>query len=315
MIRVEVLLTEQEMAGGFLEAFTRRYLPEQFFYWFPLSVKAWLDLCTGGAYRNYVRSYELIQENAAHIASRLPQGEVEVISLGAGQGDKDVLILDALRTSGRHIEYIPVDASQSLLEITCSRAMEAGFSCRAIKADLTNLEHLMRLGPPKQSKKTRLMLLLGGTIGAFDPDRYLRDLCSIVNEEDFLLIDGELYAGSQTMAGYDNPLNRQFAFAPLKSVGITDSGGEVCFDMREDPSTPGLYVVSKSFVALQDLELSVAGIPVMLKSGEKIEMSGSAKYRKETFLQLICQGGKLLCEADYLTNDGRFMMALVTPQE
>jgi hypothetical protein len=158
------------------------------------------------------------------------------------------------------------------------------------------------------------MLLLGGTLGAFDPDRYLRDLRTIFDERDFLLIDGELDAGSQTMAGYDNPLNRQFAFAPLKSVGITENDGEVCFDVQEDPSTPGLYLVSKSFVPLHNLEFSVAGMPVMLKSGEKIEMSSSAKYRKETFLQLICQGGNFRCKADYLTNDGRFTMVLVTPQ-
>src|SRR5439155_24607772 len=37
---------------------------------------------------------------------------------------------------------------------------------------------------------------------------------------DLLLVDGELYAGDATMAGYDNPLNRRFAWAPLHAVGV-----------------------------------------------------------------------------------------------
>ena len=55
-LQIEVRLTEAAIAEDFLAALANRYLPERFFYWFPLSVRAWLSLCQDGPYRNYVRS-------------------------------------------------------------------------------------------------------------------------------------------------------------------------------------------------------------------------------------------------------------------
>src|SRR5205807_101160 len=56
MIAIHSLLTENELADEFVAAFHARHFAEKFFYWFPLSVRAWLALCSDGAYRNYVRS-------------------------------------------------------------------------------------------------------------------------------------------------------------------------------------------------------------------------------------------------------------------
>src|SRR5205823_4374197 len=71
MIRVEALLTENDLAEQFLAALRHRYLAEKFFYWFPLSVRAWLSLCQSAApYKNFSRSYELIRKHAAEMARR-----------------------------------------------------------------------------------------------------------------------------------------------------------------------------------------------------------------------------------------------------
>ncbi len=71
MLEVDVLLTEEKLTQEFLAALEHRYLPEKFFYWFPLSVRAWLDLCRNtGPYKNYSRSYGLISKNAAEISAR-----------------------------------------------------------------------------------------------------------------------------------------------------------------------------------------------------------------------------------------------------
>ena len=60
MISIQALLTENDLADEFVRAFGERRLPEKFFYWFPLSVRAWLALCSDGAYRNFVRSRSLM---------------------------------------------------------------------------------------------------------------------------------------------------------------------------------------------------------------------------------------------------------------
>src|SRR5260370_11622041 len=119
MISTDTLLTENELAAEFVAGFAARHLAEKFFYWLPLSVRAWLELCSDGAYRNFVRSRSLIARTAPELAQRFAPGPLEVLSLGAGQGDKDLLLLEALRACGVRAVYVPVDTSQALLEMAC----------------------------------------------------------------------------------------------------------------------------------------------------------------------------------------------------
>src|SRR5213595_3631865 len=222
MIAIHVLLTENQLAAEFVTAFEARSLPEKFFYWLPLSVRAWLALCSDGAYRNFVRSRSLIARTARELARLYPPAPLEVLSLGAGQGDKDLLLLEALRERGVRVSYVPVDTSQALLEMACAGALSAGFPAQGIKADFTNPTHLQAFAAEPETPP-RLVMLIGNTLGAFDPIAEARDLARLLRPGDTLLVDGEIYAGDATVAGYDNPLNRRFAWAPHNAVGIRDS--------------------------------------------------------------------------------------------
>ena len=102
-LQIEVRLTEAAIAEDFLTALANRYLPERFFYWFPLSVRAWLSLCQDGPYRNYVRSNALVRASVSQVTGALPEGPVEVVSLGAGQGTKDFHVLTELAAGGRAV--------------------------------------------------------------------------------------------------------------------------------------------------------------------------------------------------------------------
>src|SRR5919109_3741400 len=117
MIPIQALLTENELADQFVSSFKARRLAEKFFYWFPLSVRAWIALCSDGAYRNFVRSRSLIARSAGELAGLLAPGPVEVLSLGSGQGDKDLILLQALGRHGARVSYVPVETSQALLEM------------------------------------------------------------------------------------------------------------------------------------------------------------------------------------------------------
>src|SRR5947208_3284554 len=160
MISIRALLTENALADEFVSAFHARRLPEKFFYWFPLSVRAWLALCSDGAYRNFVRSRSLIARSGAELARLFPVAPLEVVSLGAGQGDKDLLLLGALRERGARVSYVPVDTSQALLEMACAGALSAGFPAQGIKADFTNPTHLKALAAEPESPPR--LVLLGG---------------------------------------------------------------------------------------------------------------------------------------------------------
>jgi len=56
-MNIEVFLTEAEIAQEFTESIEARDLPEKFFYWFPRSVRAWLEMSQN--------SFSAIQSSAA----------------------------------------------------------------------------------------------------------------------------------------------------------------------------------------------------------------------------------------------------------
>jgi uncharacterized SAM-dependent methyltransferase len=313
MIRIDTLLTEQALADAFATAFRGRRLDEKFFYWFPLSVRAWLALCSDGAYRNYVRSRSLIARAAPDLARAVVArpGPLEVLSLGAGQGDKDLILLEALRAVGASVAYVPVDTSQALLEIAAGRAQQAGVPVRGIKADFTDAAQLRRLAPAPGGPP-RLVLLLGNTLGAFDPLAEAAALAALLRPDDRLLVDGELYAGSQTVAGYDNPLNRRFAWAPLHAVGLREADGELVFVDRADDRLPGLHPLAKHFEARRACEALVGGESLPLEAGERVLMNHSYKYARETFLRLLSEAGLASLRQD-TSEDARFLMVLAGP--
>src|SRR5260370_29110060 len=137
--------------------------------------------------------------------------------------------------------------------MACGGALRAGFAAHGVKADFTKPEQLLALAAEPESPR-RLVLLVGNTLGAFDPLAQARELRRMLRPGDALLVDGELYAGDATLAGYDNPLNRRFAWAPLHGVGIGDQDGQLLFEPRDDPRLPGLHLISKPFRPTPALE-------------------------------------------------------------
>ena len=310
MIQIDILLSEDQIAQEFMDALERHDLPEKFFYWFPLSIRAWINLCGDGAYRNYVRSHSVLQNHAAEIVSMLPSEPIELISLGAGQGTKDFLIMEHLQKQGKYLNYRPVDASQGLLEIACQSAKDKNFACRGLKADLNNDYHLKEM-QAILDEKPRLIMMLGNTLGAFDPLKFATKLDNIMRPQDFLILDGELFNQTDTLAGYDNPINRQFAFGPLSSVGLSEpNDGRLHIQTDVDNRQAGLYRIRKHFQASRDLKIMLAGETVQILSDTNIEMSWSYKYDRDALTGLITSSGMQLA-AEYLSTDKRFMTLLV----
>ena len=310
MIQIDILLSEDQIAQEFMDALERHDLPEKFFYWFPLSIRAWINLCGDGAYRNYVRSHSVLQNHAAEIVSMLPSEPIELISLGAGQGTKDFLIMEHLQKQGKYLNYRPVDASQGLLEIACQSAKDKNFACRGLKADLNNDSHLTEM-QAILDEKPRLIMMLGNTLGAFDPLKFASKLDNIMRPQDFLILDGELFNQTDTLAGYDNPINRQFAFGPLSSVGLSEpNDGRLHIQTDIDNRQAGLYRIRKHFHASRDLKIMLAGETVQILSDTNIEMSWSYKYDRDALKGLISSSGMQLV-AEYLSTDKRFLTLLV----
>src|SRR5579864_8541246 len=101
-MKIEVVLTEAEIVQELSEAVEARDLPEKFFYWHPLSVRAWLALAAEPAFDSVRQCWGQL---AARVAALLApfNAAVPVISFGAGDGATDRLLLEAISLARRDL--------------------------------------------------------------------------------------------------------------------------------------------------------------------------------------------------------------------
>ena len=304
---ISVLLTEHEIAGQFVEALAHGYLGEQFFYWLPLSVEAWVALCRSPEYRNADRALTLLSRTAPRLAELWPAADT-LCGLGCGEGSKDRVLLDAFS----HPLYIGADFSQGLLEMALACATQSARAVQGFKLDIGSDEHLETLAAGVcQTGGSAIYTVLGNTLGAFDPDRFPARLRRLMRPEDRALFDGEIFAGEETLRGYDHPTNRRFALAPLASLGFIESDGGLRFELR--PGSAGLHEVVKYFVPERDLELKIAGHELRLRRGEPLRMSSSLKYDEPAFFKRIERVG-FRVEFSDKSDDGRFLLVGAAPR-
>jgi uncharacterized SAM-dependent methyltransferase len=229
---VQVLLTEQQIANEFAAALARGYLDEKFFYWLPNSAQAWVDLCSSTAYRNANRALKLIEGSAHDLAQLWPKAET-LCGIGCGEGSKDVPLLAAYSAANRALAYVAADFSQPLLELACAKAQSAG-ACRVsgVKLDVA-ADAQLAAAAQLSTEGHRVFSVLGNTLGAFGPTTFPGRLGKIMRHDDRALFDGEIFAGEETLRGYDNPVNRRFAFSPLAGLGLVEGrDGDLVFEIN-----------------------------------------------------------------------------------
>jgi len=303
---ITVLLSEHAITAQFADALAGGYLAEQFFYWLPLSVEAWVALCRSPEYRNADRALTLLSRTAPRLAELWPAADT-VCGLGCGEGAKDRVLLGAFSRA----LYIGVDFSQGLLELALACAAPSARAVQGFKLDISSDQHLEALATAVcQSGHSAVYTVLGNTLGAFDPDRFPARLRRLMRPEDRVLFDGEIFAGEETLRGYDHPTNRRFAFAPLSSLRLTESDGELRLELH--PGSAGLHEVAKYFVPVRDVDLKIAGRELHLRQGQPLRMSSSLKYDEPAFRERIERGG-FRVEFSEKSDDGRFLLVGAAP--
>ena len=307
-MRVEVVLTEADIAQEFAEAMEARDLPEKFFFWSPLSALAWRSLSTDPElFGGLTETWKTIAAQAPSLL--LPFGSrVPVISFGAGDGSRDRILMNALKEAGRECRYFPVDASQAMLELACAGADDDDFDTTGIKADISSPVHLVYASDAAESP--RLFILAGNTLGSFDPLAQVRYVTQCLRGGDRLIVDGELYHETATMARRDNASVRSFIATLLSGVGISGQDGDIRFSHKQDERHEGLHIITRHFRAERDLSATVGGEEVSLERGEHIGLNFQYTYTPESFRWLVEEQGGLEIISEYPSPDGRFLTAI-----
>jgi hypothetical protein len=302
-MNIEVLLTEAEIAEEFAESIAARDLPEKFFYWTPQSVKAWEALAARSE-ECLKSTWEILATRAADLTK--PFGKrVPVISFGAGDGLKDRTLLRSLAKAGRDVKYYPIDASQQLLETACAGAEDDDIEALGIKADISSPMHMVLAADV--SEAPRLFLMVGNTLGGFDPMDQIRHVADCVKKGDILIVDTNLHPGVPVTPTEEQ---RRFVFAPLAAAGVLTEDGELEFAERPDDRLDGMFMLTRRFITSRDLRLLVAGHEISVARGERILLNFRYLFTAEAFRWLLTGHAGLRIVGEMPSADGKILTAV-----
>ncbi|HWC95805.1 MAG TPA: L-histidine N(alpha)-methyltransferase [Candidatus Sulfopaludibacter sp.] len=309
-MKVEVVLTEADIAQEFVEAIEARDLPEKFFYWFPRSAAEWASLIRDAElYGGLQETWRQLADDAPALADHFG-AKIPVISFGAGDGARDRQLMNAFKDKGCECLYFPVDASQAMLEMASAGAEDDEIETVGIKADISSPVHLVYAADA--AEPPRLFIISGNTMASFDPLAEIRYIAQCMKPEDRLIIDGEIYDEQKTMQRRDNPSARRFLMSLLASVGIAEDDGEIRFNAKRDDRHDGLHLIARHFRAESDLSATVASQEIAVQRGERIGLNFQYTYTEKAFRWLLETHGGLKIAKEYRSPDGRFLTAVCT---
>ncbi|HXM43521.1 MAG TPA: L-histidine N(alpha)-methyltransferase [Bryobacteraceae bacterium] len=304
-MKIEVVLTEAEIIQELTEAVEARDLPEKFFYWSPLAVRAWLARAADPAFGDLRRCWKELATKTNWLlepfVERLP-----VISFGAGDGSTDRLLLDVFQYAGRELKYYPVDASQTLLETACAAAEDLDIETAGVKADISSPMHLVFATDAAESPK--LLLMSGNTLGGFDPLDHVKHMAQCLHGDDRLILDAEIYHTNGSAP--DIHAMVQFAFAPLAALGVSADDGEVRFEHKRDKSIGGLHVTASYFRPDRDLRIATPAHEVLVERGEHINLNFNYRFTADALHALLVERGGLRILEEIPSLDGRYMLVV-----
>ena len=147
----------------------------------------------------------LLRQNALPVAAAA-KGCRTLVELGPGDGRKARIVTEAFLNLRSDLDYYALDVSRSALEKTArDLAAIPGLSAHTVEGSFLTLEKL----PPRVSAGPRCVMLLGSTLGNFDPDHrlaFLQSLRNCLNTGDWLLLGLDLIKPvSLLIDAYDDP--------------------------------------------------------------------------------------------------------------
>ena len=257
-------------------------------------------------------AYEL---SAAAAAQLLGQGDIDVVSLGCGGGQKELGLLSALRTRNpaRRVRYVPTDVSVSLTLIAREAAIASGMApadCAPLVLDLARVEDWGNALQSVLLPGVQRVVTFFGMLPNFTPAEALPKLAGLLEPKDVLLVSANLAPGKNYAAGvrkilpsYDNALTGEWLFSVLADLGVAQADGRMEFRVAKCPEGSGLLRVEADFVFRKACTLHYGGKDWGCKRGERFGLFFSYRHTPEQLQGLFLQHN-LSIQSQWLNSAG-----------
>jgi L-histidine Nalpha-methyltransferase len=208
-----------------------------------------------------------------------------LIELGSGSAAKTRVLLDAMRDAGCLRGYAPVDISEEITRSTADAiAAEYGIEVRGLVCDFElDLERIPLAGP-------RVIALLGGTIGNFEPAQrasFLRRVANLLGPDDHFLLGTDLVKDRATLElAYNDPAGVTADFNKnVLAVLNHELGADFdldAFDHTAFWDDENLWVdIRLRSLARQSVKFPALDLVVHFDRGEEMRTEISTKFARE----------------------------------
>src|SRR5947209_8033734 len=288
-IRISSCVSESEervLADDVLDGLTRPFkeLPPKHFY-DARGSELFEQICELPEYYPTRTERQILEDHAIEIVEQT--GATELVELGSGAADKARILLDAMASEGTLRRYVPLDVSEQAVQ-QAAEQLVAEYDGLQVEGVIGDFErHLDSV--PAGDGGSRIVALLGGTIGNFPPGsrrRLLRGIGRLLGPGDRLLLGTDLVKAPEVIeAAYDDSagvtaefnrnvlhvINRELEadFTPeaFDHVAFFDRKHE-WVEMRLRARSP------------QTVRVDALGLDVEFDAGEELRTEISAKFTR-----------------------------------
>ncbi|MDQ3728420.1 MAG: L-histidine N(alpha)-methyltransferase [Actinomycetota bacterium] len=218
-----------------------------------------------------------------------------LIELGSGSAAKTRVLLDAMRDTGGLEAYAPVDISEEITRDTAAKvADEYGVKVHGLVCDFErDLERIPLAGP-------RVIALLGGTIGNFEPQQrasFLARVANLLGPDDHFLLGTDLIKDRETLeVAYDDSQGVTAEFN-LNVLAVLNERLGANFDLDAFEHSAfwddeNLFVdIRLRSLRRQLVEISALDLTVPFERGEEMRTEISTKFARQGLEGIYAEAG------------------------
>jgi SAM-dependent methyltransferase len=224
-----------------------------------------------------------------------------VVSLGAGGGRKERILLEAMLADGG-ARYVAVDVSRALVEAALEASADLGVEAAGLCARIEDLARIR-----KHAWAPVLLCLLGNTFSNFEPDMLLETVAADLAPSDLFLFDchlGPVGEGGEegwrqgVERAYGSAENARFNLGPLTARGVPQDACRFSLSVAQVPTPLGpAWRTAKEVHVLRDAYVAFDAGPVRLSAGDVLRMGFTYKHTRPQVLGWVRAGGFEVVEA------------------
>lgn len=218
-------------------------LQMKYLYWTPQGSAHWLEVCTRRSYFFYCQSLELLKREASSIVSTIIQAlgtaEVDFVSIGSGDGEKDNILLrsfDKKLADNAFVYYYPIDISDALIVKAVPTALGRGvrrshFRVKALIADFVQLPNLQKFYEERSNRN--VFAVLGNSLGNADESELFQALAEAMLDGDIVILEVNTSKANDKDPLLKEPSNMEHDFTPLASLNVPFDQNKLSYSLVE----------------------------------------------------------------------------------